>query len=1726
MSKTGIHMNQFNNQHNEFDTFSKPQIMELDINYQNKTASKSNITMLNANQLTSQQQIIQNLSPENKIQEIKATNTQKSFNFQGEKKELQSPSPPEKDKKQQRALKTMRNFRVMILAKKFQNIMLNKSQSYVFRKKLDDRYSSYLLGDKAFVWEYLKREIALKLSRNKKLLKLQFLISDIISYISIIYCTINPFSTAKFIFDVLTFIVIFINIAYLPVKHSYDEIFNLFQEGYVEKITLYFLLFEVFVNMSTQFYSRGLLVKDQFPILKNYLKGRLWVDLLVGIPYLLSQIHSNLKILNLLYLIRFLDFLNIFNKIDDKFLKNSHIGDAIKCIFLIFFVAHLSACIIYEISTLPKSDFEKTYLDSIDVDRTQWLQVYIYSFYWSIITMTTIGYGDIHPYSHRERVYATFFAIISCVVFGFTLNQIGSIMSNLYMNSNMIRKKQAIIESYLKKRNVSPDLQVKVKKNIEYILMDSGQQDKVVEEMLNSLTISLRSQLKVELYKNVFKQIQAFKNNFSDQFLSELCNLFQEQTYSQEQYLYYEGDIPDRFYFIIRGEIELYYQSNKCPNTIQKRQSLGIEEFFTQQCRVQSAKASRVTTVAYICYEDFCVLLKKYQLDMEKYRMIYDSFNINKQTVRIFVKCQNCQGISHVTSECPYLFYIKNQKKNILNAIIEEAKNPQTHQQRQKDKKNSIKKFNSKCQQAYVWRRLFEYLYTNLEVIVEYYDDKVDLQNNSQQDSQDEDGEDDDPENGDQEQNDQQGEENQKFKHTATNLYGDKSGENTPYKAIVMFKSQHLNKQNNTLSANVNTDFSDKQKEQLAKFFFSQQNKSNSAIDFQHLDQFYQSQNQLGQETKDNQQNLPSVIQNMFDVSQKKDPNQPNIFLESKDKQFCNDGKLTPTNSDQKNLLTVNHHLSKDNTSFSFAQQSSFQKEEQDNQNQQPIRLHQNSSNSSDKSNVTFMNINQMQNSNFNQNNYIMNTPQIDHRSQNVALNIPALNLDQNKKQDEHIQSKNKNTAEVNQNDNNHNNNNNAIYVSNIIPSNSHSIQQPQSHPEIQKLESNFTNLQGNSKSLSNINSLSNQNSNTPQQSSAVDTFKRKSSYFSGYNKRKTSEIKRDDQSHTKLLMPVTNNQFSATIDDSNPSHQIPHGTSNNISLLNYYEGKDNKASNSNNLNPSSGQSNINPMSNLLLEPISPIKQQTKQENTSPMLSMNKEIFTHSELQFDIQSDQLSPRNRKQLQLLEKQNHQSPASKLIQPYQVQNSYDKDGKRRQNPIQPSYTNLDECFYPQNSQNRSQQNALNPDSNTVSIRLDDQDQQQQQQQFQDKSIEQTRYQIIYENSSRGQSTRQLSIRKGTHRNNTLLMFGQQPPEIEQQNSLQQTQQSTKNYEENYNTSQSYLQNYNLPETTNDYHPSQQARKKSSKTTQNELWNEKINSLQNDYKKELMQNYLQNNRSSQRKIMSQRNIEIQSRKNRRDDSITKTQIQQLQSEMLSQSQEYPKETLPGLYKNQSAKVKVPTVIHPQSQFQIQQMQLYDQKIHSNKKLLLETLNHKNQSLSTIKLNPSHRSSSHYARQHSIIKSGEQQPIDSLESTNNQSFDNRTQRFQRKFTNKKISFKITEDSRDNQRHHTIQSNSQIQTQTLAPHYDLIDEYGDNSEEDQCKFSLILDFDCMKQYAAYFPCNNFSNVIKQKYGIKKKKKNELFMSTKQMTKAVRTKVLSKVERDSSQANISKTQIK
>lgn len=55
------------------------------------------------------------------------------------------------------------------------------------------------------------------------------------------------------------------------------------------------------------------------------------------------------------------------------------------------------------------------------------MERYIASLYWAIITMITVGYGDIHPVNMYENLFVCIISVFCCFTFAYALNSIGSI---------------------------------------------------------------------------------------------------------------------------------------------------------------------------------------------------------------------------------------------------------------------------------------------------------------------------------------------------------------------------------------------------------------------------------------------------------------------------------------------------------------------------------------------------------------------------------------------------------------------------------------------------------------------------------------------------------------------------------------------------------------------------------------------------------------------------------------------------------------------------------------------------------------------------------------------------------------------------------------------------------------------------------------------------------------------------------------------------------------------------------------------------------------------------------------------------------------------------------------------------------------------------------------------------------------------------------------------------
>lgn len=188
---------------------------------------------------------------------------------------------------------------------------------------------------------------------------------------------------------------------------------------------------------------------------------------------------------------------------------------------------------------------------------------YVACLYWSVTTMITVGYGDINAFTNVERVYAISVMLLSCGVFAYSLNSMGTVLQEMYKKENEFRVKLVDISYYMKKRNVNKSLQSKIKRYLEYMHEEEMYGYQRGTDLIAGLSNKLQDELCEELYGKILKELKIFKeNNFSAQFLKKVALKVSEITFAPGDILYLERELDEsRLYFIMKGEIELFMRS-------------------------------------------------------------------------------------------------------------------------------------------------------------------------------------------------------------------------------------------------------------------------------------------------------------------------------------------------------------------------------------------------------------------------------------------------------------------------------------------------------------------------------------------------------------------------------------------------------------------------------------------------------------------------------------------------------------------------------------------------------------------------------------------------------------------------------------------------------------------------------------------------------------------------------------------------------------------------------------------------------------------------------------------------------------------------------------------------------------------------------------------------------------------------------------------------------------
>ena len=350
-----------------------------------------------------------------------------------------------------------------------------------------------------------------------------------------------------------------------PVWGAY-EIFDLFMD----------VLFcmDVCANFCTAIVIRGVYITNLQKIAVNYIKTWFILDFAGSVPFdkivsaavgagndmggLLKALRL-VRILKIIRAVRFLQKLSALEARDTTGSLKTFVS-IFRAWYLMIFVAHLLACGFFMIIDKDTTDNWMSAVDPeyLDFSKSSNDQRYILGLYWAIITICTVGYGDISPVNHMERIFGLISAMIGGIVFSYSLGSITQLIQAKNGSNKRFEDTLMEVREYLEFRISKPDLRRRIVNFYARSYRSSGSLYKE-QALISLMPDDVRSVLLKAISEDAQKTIPflSAKGLEDQETLGHIYIRMQPHFFDKEESIYKAEQPGDEMFFIEKGEVTL-----------------------------------------------------------------------------------------------------------------------------------------------------------------------------------------------------------------------------------------------------------------------------------------------------------------------------------------------------------------------------------------------------------------------------------------------------------------------------------------------------------------------------------------------------------------------------------------------------------------------------------------------------------------------------------------------------------------------------------------------------------------------------------------------------------------------------------------------------------------------------------------------------------------------------------------------------------------------------------------------------------------------------------------------------------------------------------------------------------------------------------------------------------------------------------------------------------------
>jgi potassium channel len=382
--------------------------------------------------------------------------------------------------------------------------------------------------------------------------------------------------------------------------------------------------FDVVMNFMAPFYVEeevedGKLIDDPLVVFYTYLTGWFVVDFLGSFPFDLafeSLVDGEglrwLEILGLFRLFRLVHVRNAWGFIErDPHVSVTRISFAkYSCILLL--AGHWSGCLLWYLAKREHFD-ETTWVYATDPElRLQsTLRQYNTALYWALVTLTTVGYGDISPVNPTERFFTMGIMLMNMCISAYVIGTMTTLITKGDQKLSVFRDDMTNLVKFMRRHNVPIHIQQHAMAHVHLSFRKGKEDDRSsLENCPDHLIGHVRSAMFLEPLKD-----SGLFAGCSRDFMLGLMKICSWDYFNPASLISTRKYKPTKVFLICEGEAIILCDRFTVMKYLKPGQWIGVESFLIEKESSWSISSASMLKVISIDVDDFHSLLSENMVD-------------------------------------------------------------------------------------------------------------------------------------------------------------------------------------------------------------------------------------------------------------------------------------------------------------------------------------------------------------------------------------------------------------------------------------------------------------------------------------------------------------------------------------------------------------------------------------------------------------------------------------------------------------------------------------------------------------------------------------------------------------------------------------------------------------------------------------------------------------------------------------------------------------------------------------------------------------------------------------------------------------------------------------------------------------------------------------------------------------------------------------------------------